>query len=56
MPSQVNSENLAKKIRLHALEMTNLGNSSHIGSIFSITDILAVLYSGVLNVDPKNPQ
>ena len=56
MSNQLNSENLAKKIRLHALEMTHLGNSSHIGSIFSIADILAVLYSGILNVDPKNPK
>ncbi|MDB9838178.1 transketolase [Gammaproteobacteria bacterium] len=56
MSIQLNSENLAKKIRLHALEMTHLGNSSHIGSIFSIADILAVLYSGILNVDPKNPE
>lgn len=56
MRSKLNSESLAKKIRLHALEMTHLGKSSHIGSIFSITDILAVLYSGILNVDPKNPK
>lgn len=56
MSNQLNSENLAKKIRLHALEMTHLGNSSHIGSIFSIADILAVLYGGILNVDPKNPK
>lgn len=56
MRSKLNSETLAKKIRLHALEMTHLGKSSHIGSIFSITDILAVLYSGILNVDPKNPK
>ena len=34
----------AKKIRLHALEMTSRGGSSHIGSILSIADILAVLF------------
>ena len=33
-----------KKIRLHALEMTSRGGSSHIGSILSIADILAVLF------------
>jgi transketolase len=50
------TENLAKKIRLHALNMTSLGGSSHIGSIFSMADILAVLYGKILRVDPKNPK
>jgi len=49
------SESLARKIRLHGLEMTNLGNSSHIGSILSVSDIIAVLYGGLMNVDPSNP-
>ena len=49
-----NSKELAKKIRLHALEMTHLGGSSHIGSIFSIADILAVLYEDILFFNPKN--
>ena len=52
----LSSESLAKKIRLHALEMTHLGNSSHIGSILSICDILAVLYEEVMSYDPKNPK
>jgi transketolase len=47
---------LANKIRKHALRMTSLGKSSHIGSVFSIADILAVLYGETLNVDPKNPK
>ena len=50
-----NSKELAKKIRLHALEMTHLGGSSHIGSIFSIADILAVLYEEILFFNSKNP-
>ena len=50
-----NSKELAKKIRLHALEMTHLGGSSHIGSIFSIADILAVLYEDILFFNPKKP-
>ena len=49
------SEKLAKKIRLHALEMTSLGGSSHIGSILSIADILAVLYENILVFDAKKP-
>lgn len=47
---------LAQKIRLHALRMTSKGGSSHIGSVFSMADIVAVLYGKVLNVDPKNPK
>ena len=47
---------LAKRIRKHAIMMTNKGASSHLGSILSIADILAVLYGAVLNVDPHNPK
>ena len=36
--------------------MTNSGGSSHIGSIFSIADILSVLYGKVLHVDPTEPK
>jgi transketolase len=49
------SISLAKKVRIHALSMTSKGGSSHIGSILSIVDILAVLYTRVLRVDPKRP-
>lgn len=51
----MNSKRLAKKIRQHAVRMTHLGQSSHIGSILSMADILAVLYGEVLRVDPANP-
>lgn len=47
---------LARRIRVHALRMTSLGSSSHIGSIFSIADILAVLYGSVLNHRPEEPK
>lgn len=53
--ASIDSETLATRIRIHALRMTNLGGGSHIGAIFSCADILAVLYSGVLHVDPVNP-
>ena len=36
--------------------MTSLGGSSHIGSILSIADILAVLYGSVLKYKPENPK
>ena len=47
-------EILANKIRNHVLDMTSEGSSSHIGSVFSIADILACLYGGLMNVNPKN--
>lgn len=47
---------LARRIRRHALQMTSRGGSSHIGSVLSIADILAVLYGSVLQVDPSNPR
>jgi len=47
---------LALKIRKHAVQMTSSGKSSHIGSILSIADILAVLYGKILNVRPKDPK
>ena len=46
---------LAWLIRRHALEMTHLSRGSHIGSVFSAAEILAVLYTGVLRVRPEDP-
>lgn len=46
----------AKRLRQHALKMTHHGKSSHIGSILSIADILAVLYHDFLNVNPNDPR
>jgi transketolase len=46
---------LANRIRTHALRMTSRGGGSHIGAIFSCADILAVLYGGILDVDPHAP-
>ena len=50
------SSELALKIRKHAVRMTNLGGSSHVGSVLSMADIVAVLYGGILRVDPSNPE
>ena len=47
---------LARRIRRHAVEMTHLGKSSHIGSVLSMADIIAVLYGQVMRVDPANPK
>lgn len=50
------SEQLAWKIRRHGIEMTHISHGSHIGSILSVADIIAVLYNDIANVDPKNPK
>lgn len=52
----MNTSDLAHKIRQHALRMTSRGGSSHIGSILSMADIMAVLYGSILKVDPQNPK
>jgi transketolase len=36
--------------------MVHKANASHVGSCFSMADILAVLYGSVLRVDPANPE
>ena len=46
---------LAFRIRRHALRMTSRGGSSHIGAVFSIADILAVLYGAVLRISNTAP-
>jgi transketolase len=51
----LSSEELARRIRRHALRMTSSGGSSHIGAIFSMADIVAVLYGYALRVDPARP-
>jgi transketolase len=46
---------LSHRIRVHAVNMTSRGKSSHIGSILSMADILGTLYAKVLNVFPDDP-
>ena len=46
---------LAWMIRRHGLKMTHLSRGSHIGAIFSVAEIMAVLYTGVMNVNPADP-
>jgi transketolase len=52
----MDSEFLAKKIRQVSLKMVYQANASHIGGALSMTDILAVLYSKVIHIDPINPK
>lgn len=55
LESITDTAELARKIRIHALKMTSAGGSSHIGSVLSSADILAVLYGGILRVRPDDP-
>jgi transketolase len=52
----IDTQQLAQRIRLHSVNMTSRGGSSHVGAALSIADILAVLYGKTLNVDPTNPK
>ena len=47
---------LATKIRKHAIEGVYSAASGHPGGSLSISDLLALLYFEVMNVDPKNPK
>ncbi len=47
---------LAARIRRHAVEMTHRGRSSHVGSVLSMADILAVLYGEVMRIFPDEPR
>ena len=55
MTARIDTRELALRIRRHAVEMTRCGNSSHVGSVLSMADIIAVLYGAVLRKDPSNP-
>jgi transketolase len=50
-----NYRKLSKRIRQHVLKMVHRARSSHVGSSFSIADLLSVLYSRVLRIDPQRP-
>lgn len=50
-----NYRDLALSIRRHVLRMTHR-KGSHIGSCYSIADLMAVLYGGTLRVDPGAPK
>jgi transketolase len=45
----------ATQIRVEALKMVYRAKASHIAGALSMADILSVLYSGVLHIDPQNP-
>ena len=47
-----NTIKFSNKIRLHALKMTSQASTSHIGSMLSIADIVAVLFNDILQTKP----
>mgnify|MGYP006280711557 CR=1 FL=1 len=49
-------EKLANRIRKHVIEMTHRGNSSHVGTSFSMVELLVVLYEDILNIRPSDPK
>lgn len=53
---EITTQELARRIRAHAVRMVHHANASHIGTCLSIADLLAVLYHSVLRVDPKQPK
>ena len=55
-PDTLDPRTMAWLIRRNGLEMSHLSRGSHIGSVFSVAEIIAVLYTRVLQVDPKDPK
>lgn len=51
---KLDSNKIAKLARIDAVNMVHSANASHIGAVLSCIDILSVLYSCILNIDPKN--
>lgn len=48
-------QNMARQLRADVIHMSHTSGGAHLGSSLSSADILAVLYGGVLRVDPANP-
>jgi transketolase len=57
--SQVNQTDtvaLAGRLRRHVVNMTHKGGSSHVGSVLSMCDIMAVLYGRIMRFDAADPK
>jgi len=55
MNGEFKTQVLAKDIRSHVLRMTHKANASHVGTCLSTADLLAVLYSKILRINPSQP-
>lgn len=49
-------QSMARDIRLTSMEMISRAGASHVGSVFSCAEILAVLYCSVLRFDRAEPE
>lgn len=49
-------EIFALKIRIETVKAIGTLGFGHIGGAMSIADTIAVLYGGIMNIDPKNPK
>lgn len=47
---------LAARVRRSVLHMTHRAKASHVGTSFSMIDLLAVLYSDILRIDTRRPE
>ena len=56
MKSVSELKKISKKMRREILKMVFESKSGHLGCSLGITDILAVLYFNILNIDPKKPK
>ena len=51
----MDSQELARRVRMDAVRMVHEHHASHIASALSVVDILAVLYHDIMHIDPQNP-
>lgn len=56
MNTKISTDEFARRIRLLALELCFRKRASHIGGAFSVADVLAVLYGGVMAFDPESTE
>lgn len=54
-PNSLDPYSFARRIRVHALRMVFSAKASHIGSCLSMADMLAVLFTRILKLDPLRP-
>ena len=52
---EIKVKEFAKKVRLTQMEMFKTLGFGHIGGALSATDIIGLLYEGVMNYKPEDP-
>lgn len=55
METDMDSVELARRMRLDIVEVAHSDHSTHVGGSLSVTDILAVMYADVMVHDPADP-